>query len=846
MAAAEGLVDFRASNTPSTSEKKKSRDNKKGKSKEWKKAGDGKKKEGESTKGKDQHQNKTSPPGYFICNGPHRASDCPRKEKLNAFISQESGEADGATCSRVNPLQMLNTISVEKQPNVVGLMYVTVQINGRKIRAMLDVGATNNFLSQREVDRLGLSMTNSTSRVKSVNSMAKPIAGVAEATLKIGSWQGTVNMMVVPLDDFDFILGIEFFRKAKATLMPSHWGIVIMDGDSPCYVQAEMEGIQTINKGKGAEISAKQLEKGLKKGHTTYVAAMVQIKPDVMVEVPDKIGEVLEEFKDVMPKELSKKLPPRRQCDHRIELEPGATPPAKAPYRMAPSKLAKLRKQLDELLDGGLLQPSKVPYRALVLFQKKQDGSLRMCVDYRALNKGLRWVLMQAAHPVAYESRKWNEAEQRYSAHEKEMAAVVHCLDTWRHYLLGTKFTVMTDNMANTYFKTQKKLTPKQARWQEFLAEFDFEWVHRPGRQNQVADALSRIEVVQAYVSALAELQANFLDRLRQQAAVDSSYIKLKQEVLDGLVRRYWVEDGLLYAKGSRLYVPSGGGLKQELLKETHDPQWAGHLGVERMVALLSRSYYWPKMYEDVEPYVKTCLVGDKVLLKLTPQIWKRVTDRRYHKGLIQRYDGPFVVKERVGNVAYRLTLPDRLKIHPTFHVSFLKPYYEETGSSRVQQRREPPVIRVEFEKIAEKILDHHVVDESNLNRMIDFLVQWKGESELEATWERGATLWQFEDLVQAYKNNLMTRTSSDLGPGGKTRQQDSKDAGLLWKALVRTCLGQRRCVAKLCEGCWLHSEAQCAACAMLGMQACKVGIRQGLLVKRGLRKNKQLEDKET
>ncbi|KAK0594867.1 hypothetical protein LWI29_001366 [Acer saccharum] len=170
------------------------------------------------------------------------------------------------------------------------------------------------------------------------------------------------------------------------------------------------------------------------------------------------------------------------------------------------------------------------------------------------------------------------------------------------------------------------------------------------------------------------------------------------------------------------------------------------------------------KKYADSHRRSLEFQVGDKVLLKLTPQIWKRVTDRRYHKGLIQRYDGPFVVKERIGNVAYRLALPNRLKIHPMFHVSFLKPYYEEAGSSRAQQRWAPPVIRVEFEKIAEKILDHRVVGESNLNRRTDFLVQWKGESEPEATWERGATLWQFEDLVQAYKDNLTTRTSSDLG----------------------------------------------------------------------------------
>ncbi|KAL9259868.1 Transposon Ty3-I Gag-Pol polyprotein-like protein [Drosera capensis] len=88
-----------------------------------------------------------------------------------------------------------------------------------------------------------------------------------------------------------------------------------------------------------------------------------------------------------MPKELPKKLPPRREVDHVIELEPGTRPPAKEPYRMAPTELEKLRKQLKDLLDAGFIQPSKAPYGAPVLFQRKKDGSLRLCIDYRALNK---------------------------------------------------------------------------------------------------------------------------------------------------------------------------------------------------------------------------------------------------------------------------------------------------------------------------------------------------------------------------------------------------------------------------------------------------------------------------
>lgn len=72
------------------------------------------------------------------------------------------------------------------------------------------------------------------------------------------------------------------------------------------------------------------------------------------------------------------------------------------------------------------------------------------------------------------------------------MTAVIHCIRTWRHYLLESKFIIKTDNVATSYYQTQKKLTPKQARWQNFLAEFDYILQHEPGRANLVVDALIR------------------------------------------------------------------------------------------------------------------------------------------------------------------------------------------------------------------------------------------------------------------------------------------------------------------------------------------------------------------
>jgi hypothetical protein len=150
------------------------------------------------------------------------------------------------------------------------------------------------------------------------------------------------------------------------------------------------------------------------------------------------------------------------------------------------------------------------------------------------------------------------------------MTAVVHCLGIWRVYLLGPKFVVKTDNVANTFFRTQKKLSQRQARWQEFLAEYDFVWEHKPGSHNQVADALSRCEVI-ATVLAIVQVESNMLGRLRQAAEEDAAYKKLVELVREGTIRRYWLEQDLLYAKGGRIFVPKGE-LRKHLMTETYDP----------------------------------------------------------------------------------------------------------------------------------------------------------------------------------------------------------------------------------------------------------------------------------
>ncbi|GKA65628.1 hypothetical protein Tco_0765335, partial [Tanacetum coccineum] len=95
---------------------------------------------------------------------------------------------------------------------------------------------------------------------------------------------------------------------------------------------------------------------------------------------------IVQNFPDVFLEDLPG-LPPTQQMEFQIDLIPGAAPVARAPYRLAPYEMKELSEQLKELSDKGFIRPSSLPYGAPVLFVKKKDGSFRMCINYRELNK---------------------------------------------------------------------------------------------------------------------------------------------------------------------------------------------------------------------------------------------------------------------------------------------------------------------------------------------------------------------------------------------------------------------------------------------------------------------------
>ncbi|GJT89036.1 putative reverse transcriptase domain-containing protein [Tanacetum coccineum] len=194
-----------------------------------------------------------------------------------------------------------------------------------------------------------------------------------------------INLMPVELGSFDVIVGMDWLAKYHAVIDCAEKIVRIPWGNETLIVHGNGS-----NQGNGTRlniISCTKTHKYLLKGHNVFLAHVTT------KETEDKSGEkrledvpIVRDFPEVFPEELPG-LPPTRQVEFQIDLMPGAAPVARAPYRLAPSEMKELSEQLQELSDKGFIRPSSSPWGAPVLFVKKKDGSFRMCIDYRELNK---------------------------------------------------------------------------------------------------------------------------------------------------------------------------------------------------------------------------------------------------------------------------------------------------------------------------------------------------------------------------------------------------------------------------------------------------------------------------
>jgi len=807
-----------------------------------------------------------------------RIPDVPDVTESSRHDLIEKVDADN---DRTTPQQVVNdndaiheimSMTKAKEVDKSTMIFLDGNVNGYNARILIDCGASHNFISEDFVKHYSLPTT-SIARVSVTvaNGIKSYIdQALVDFELTLGNFNDKIiSAYVFPIKsdaNYDLILGLPWLFNINPHI---DWKtrIITITANNQRYLLKPINlskqiikknVIDTIGCADNFLINAKQLSR-CKQIYLVTIKITSNCSTDTATSTNKQINKLIEEFNDLFPNDLTE-LPPKRNIDHEIKIIENTTPPSQQPFRMSQPELAELKHQLEILLEKGFIRPSKSPYAAPVLFAKKKDGTLRMCVDYRALNKitiknkypipridemldqlngakifsrldlksgyhqirikdddiektafrtlygsfefivlpfgltnapptfmrlmnsifhkylddfviiylddiliysineqehlthiklvlqllrdnhlyvnkekcefsvdqiefvghivtanGIKadankviaiknwpipqtptsvrsflgaagfyrrfipnfseiaapltdltrdnykfeWtnkqhtafvtlkdalstapvlrlpdfkltfivvtdasmiavggVLMQndgeGERPIAYESRKLNDAESRYPVHEQELLAIIVCLRTWRCYLEGMTFIIRTDHKSLEHIPTQKHLSRRMVRWIEYLQQFNFKIEYKPGKENVVADALSRLYTIQ--VNVIQEdkyvdwplLIPNYLQHREFNDDIPNEIQELIKKELDLFI--YDESNELLLRKlddnQTAPYIPFISRL--DLVIKMHNAY--GHIGADGIQELLRTRAWWPRMKNDIKQWIKTCV----------------------------------------------------------------------------------------------------------------------------------------------------------------------------------------------------------------------------------------------
>ncbi|GKA45850.1 putative reverse transcriptase domain-containing protein [Tanacetum coccineum] len=316
------------------------------------------------------------------------------------------------------------------------------------------------------------------------------------------------------------------------------------------------------------ELSEQLKELSIQKGFPIFLAHVTA------KEVEDKSEKkrledvpIVQDFPEVFPEDLPG-LPPTRQVEFQIDLVPGAAPVARAPYRLAPSEMKELSEQLKELSDKGFIRPSSSPWGAPVLFVKKKDGSFRMCIDYRELNK----LTVKNRYPLPriddlfdqlQGSSVYSKIDLRSGYHQLRVREEDISKTAFRTRLAINDFQSVHDHKSVQHMLDQKQLNEAR-RWLELLKLInDFDIRYHPGKGKIPKHGKPR-ETSRSSVGGMLIENAKFPEAIREQ--------KLEP-----------CADGTLCLNG-RSWLPCYGDLRTVDIDMSHtNPKYSIHPGSDKM-----------------------------------------------------------------------------------------------------------------------------------------------------------------------------------------------------------------------------------------------------------------------
>jgi len=214
------------------------------------------------------------------------------------------------------------------------------------------------------------------------------------------------------------------------------------------------------------------------------------------------------------------------------------------------------------------------------------DFSQPFEVECDASGVGIGAVLMQNKRPIAYFSEKLGGARLNYCTYDKEFYAIVRALDHWSHYLRSNHFILHSDHESLKYIHGQQKLSPRHAKWVEFLQSFNFSSKYKDGKSNVVADALSR----RYALMSILETRLLGFETLKDHYAGDTDFGEVFSKCDTGSFEKYTKQEGFLF-KENRLCVPRHP-VRELLVREAHSGGLAGHFGITKTLEVLKEHFH--------------------------------------------------------------------------------------------------------------------------------------------------------------------------------------------------------------------------------------------------------------
>lgn len=316
----------------------------------------------------------------FRC-GDHR---CPKKIQVHVLQeiwdlchsdeSEECGDS-GESEDQVLAVEILADTSGSVSARAILL---SGSVQGKAVSILVDSGSSCSFLSETLATQLsGASQLTNAPWVRIADRSLVPCSlGFRDLNWEVQGISFKSSFLVMPLPFYDMILGMDWLASFSPMQIDwQHKWLIIPYGDSTVRLQGQLTELPT--------------------GSVIQVSAVFsESTPQAPVEIPPVVSALLSEFQSVFDPPSG--YPPPRQFDHPIPLDPGASPKQVRPYRYSPAVKDEIERQVSEMLQAGIIQPSTSPFSSAVLLVKKKDGSFRFCVDFWHLNA----IKEKAKYPV--------------------------------------------------------------------------------------------------------------------------------------------------------------------------------------------------------------------------------------------------------------------------------------------------------------------------------------------------------------------------------------------------------------------------------------------------------------